>query len=112
MELVGADRGMNLAMPYRRSVMGLARVCFGRGWLILVEGSPPHLDEAVQAAVELVAPDGHLDGVERVLHDVVGVQLIYFLHHGIDIGLLRLSEKEELCARLRLEALDPELAGL
>ena len=91
---------------------GLARVCFGGGWRVQAGGSSSHLDEAVQATVELVAPNGHLDSVERVLHDVVGVQLVDFLHHDVDIGLLRLSEEKKLGARLCLEALNAEMAGL
>jgi hypothetical protein len=73
--------------------------------------SPPDLDEAIQAPIKLLAPNRHLDGIERVLHDVVGIQLIYLLHHCVHIGLLRLSEEQELDTGLCLETLDAEVGA-
>lgn len=80
--------------------------------LQVAPSSPPDLDETIQPSIELLAPDWHLDGVERVLHDVVCIQFVYLLHHRIHIRLLGLSEEQELDAGLRLETLYAEVRAL
>jgi hypothetical protein len=65
-----------------------------------------------QLPVEHVAPDGHLELVERVLHDVVGVQLVDASDGDVDVGLRRVGEEQELGARHGVEALQPKVLGL
>jgi hypothetical protein len=73
--------------------------------------STPNLHKAVQPAIELLTSDGHLDSIKWVLHDVIGVQLVYLLHHCVDVWLLWFGEEQEFGPCLRLEALNTEVAG-
>lgn len=66
----------------------------------------------VELAVEHVAAHRHLELIEGVLHDVVGVEIVDFAHGDVDVGLHGVGEKQELCARLRVEALQPEILRL
>jgi hypothetical protein len=80
--------------------------------LCIVSSSPPNFYKSIEPPIKFVTPDRHLDGVEWVLHYIVGIQLVYLLYHGIDVWLLRLSEEEELYTGLRLEALNAEVRAL
>lgn len=71
--------------------------------------TPSDFDKAIQPPIELLAPNRHLNGIERILHDVIRIQFIYPLHHSIDIRLLGLSEEQELDTGLCLETLDAEV---
>ena len=63
-----------------------------------------------QSPLELLHPDRHLHRVERILYDVVPVQLIAPPHHDVRVRLLRAGEQQELDARRRLEARQAEVA--
>ena len=71
--------------------------------------STPHLHKPIQPSVKLLTPYWHLHGIERVLHDIVGVQFVYLLHHAVDVRLLWLGEEEEFGTGERLEALHAEV---
>jgi len=71
----------------------------------------PHLYKSIQSTVEFLAPYWHLHSIERVLHDIVGVQLIDPPHHRVDIWLVGLRKEQELDTGLRLEALHAEVLG-
>ncbi|KAL6403094.1 putative multiubiquitin chain binding protein (MBP1) [Ilyonectria robusta] len=67
--------------------------------------------------VKNVTPDGHLQGVKGVLHDVIRVQVVDAADGDVDIGLRGVGEDEEFGARqggvalhaevLRLQDLEP-----
>lgn len=65
-----------------------------------------------QLSVKHLTPDGHLELVKRVLHDIVGVQLVDASDGDVDVGLRRVGEEQELGARHGVEALQPEILGL
>lgn len=62
--------------------------------------------------IERLTPHRHLQLVERVLHDVVRVQLVYLAHDDVDVGHQRVREQQELGPRHRLEAGHAELVRL
>lgn len=70
----------------------------------------PHIPH--QLAIKHLAPNRVIDLVERVLHDIVRVQLIDLLEDRIHILLRRLREYQELGPRQRLKALQPEVLRL
>lgn len=80
--------------------------------MLLPSSSSSDLDESVQPTVKFLTPDGHLDRVKWILHDVVSIQLVYLLHHGIHVRLLWFGEEQEFDPCLCLKALDTEMAGL
>ena len=65
-----------------------------------------------QPPLKGVAPNGHLELVEGVLHDVVAVELVDAAHGHVDIGLGGVGEEEELCAGEGVEALHAEVLRL
>src|SRR5438105_1655623 len=75
------------------------------------DSSSPNLDKSIQPPIKLLTSDRHLDCIKRILHHIVRIQLVYLLHHGIDIRLLGFCKEQKLRASLRLEALDAEVAG-
>ena len=48
--------------------------------------------------VEPLGADGHLGGVERVLHDGVGVGLVHLLEDGVGGVLGERREEDEFCS--------------
>jgi hypothetical protein len=81
-------------------------------YLILSTASRLGLDETVQRHVKLMTPDWHLHRVEGILHDEIGVQLVDLAYDDLDVGLRGLRQHQELCARGRLEAVEPKVRGL
>lgn len=61
--------------------------------------------------IEGFAPHRHLELIERILHDIVGVQLVDLFHDNVDIGHERVGEEQELRPRQRLKAGEAELVG-
>ena len=74
--------------------------------------SLPHGHPALYGPLELVASNRHLEAVERVLHDIVRVQLIALAQDDVRVALRRLGEEQELCARGCLVAGHEEARGL
>jgi hypothetical protein len=72
--------------------------------------SASHFDESIQASIELLAPDRHLNRIKRVLHDEVGIELVNLPHHAVNVRLLGFGEQQKLGPRLRLETLHAEVA--
>jgi hypothetical protein len=48
-----------------------------------------------QMPIECLAPNGHLNLVKGILHDIVGIQLIHTPDDNVDIWLVRLRKDEE-----------------
>ena len=69
-------------------------------------------DIAPEPALKEVAPDGHLELVERILHDKIAVKIVYPAHGQVDIGLRGVGKKQELCAGQGGEALQTEVFRL
>nr|POF26283.1 hypothetical protein CFP56_22432 [Quercus suber] len=65
-----------------------------------------------QRSLKLLHPHRHLHAIERVLHDIVPIQLIAPPHHHIRIWLFGAREEQELDPRWRLETRQAEMAGL
>lgn len=55
-----------------------------------------------------LAPHGHLHLIEGVLGYIIGVQLVNLSHDQLYVGLLGLSEQQELGAAKSLEAGESE----
>lgn len=62
-------------------------------------------------SVKRITSDGHLQLVERILHDIVGIQLIDLAHHGIHVLHQRVGEEKELGPGQGLEAGQAKLVG-
>lgn len=69
----------------------------------------PHITH--QPPIERLASHRIINLIKRILHHIVGIQLVDLPNYGIDIRLRGLSEQQELCARERLEALQAEVFG-
>jgi hypothetical protein len=74
--------------------------------------SSPDLHESVQASVELLTSNRHLDGIEWVLHHEIRIQLVNLLQRRLGIRLSWLRKEQELDARKCLETLHAELRRL
>ncbi|KAL1984406.1 hypothetical protein VTN96DRAFT_9185 [Rasamsonia emersonii] len=64
-----------------------------------------------QMAIERFTSHRHFQLVEGILHDVVGVELVHFAHHGVDIGHQRIRKQQEFGPREGLEAGETETVG-
>lgn len=62
--------------------------------------------------VKRLTPHRHLQLVERVLHHVVGVELVDLIHNRVHITGHRVREEQELSSRQGLEAGQSELFRL
>lgn len=62
-----------------------------------------------QLPVKHVGPDRHLELIERVLHDIVRVEIIHLANRDVHICLRRVREQQKLDARHGREALQPEV---
>lgn len=62
--------------------------------------------------VKDLAPNRHLERVEGVLHDVVGVQVVNPPHGHVDVCLRRVREEQELGPGHGAEALQAEVLRL
>jgi len=62
-----------------------------------------------QSSVKLVDADGHLETVEGIGHDVVGIDVVASASNLIRVGLLGAGEEQELCAGGSLEAGQTEM---
>lgn len=69
-------------------------------------------DIRVQFPIKHLTPDGHLQLVERVLHNIVRVQLVDPPRGDIHVRLRRISENEELGTRHGVEALKAKVLRL
>lgn len=68
-----------------------------------------HLGEQLlELIVEQLAPDGHLQRVEGVLEDIIGVQLVHLAQQNVDTIQARLRDHNELDAGERLKAVQRE----
>ncbi len=56
--------------------------------------------------------DRHINLIERIFHDIVGVELIDTPHDDVDVGLIGFGEEQEFGPRQGLEALHPEVLAL
>lgn len=65
-------------------------------------------DIAHQMPIKRLAPDGHLQLVKRVLHHIIGVELVNLPHDQIHVRLMRFREEQELGAAEGLEAGESE----
>jgi hypothetical protein len=65
-----------------------------------------------QSSVKLVDADGHLETVEGVGHDVVGIDVVASASDLIGVGLLGAGEEQELCAGGSLETGQTEMRRL
>jgi hypothetical protein len=65
-----------------------------------------------QSSVKLVDADGHLETVEGVGHDVVGIDVVASASDLIRVGLLGAGEEQELCAGGSLETGQTEMRRL
>jgi hypothetical protein len=65
-----------------------------------------------QGSVKLVDADGHLETVEGVGHDVVGIDVVASASYLIRVGLLGTGEEQELCAGGSLETSQTEMRRL
>lgn len=65
-----------------------------------------------QSSVKLVDTNGHLETVEGVGHDVVGIDVVASASNLVCVGLLRAGEKQELCAGGSLETGQTEVRRL
>ena len=63
------------------------------------------LDIGDQMTIKGLAFDGHIDLIERILHHVIGVQLVHATEDDVDVRLMRLREQEELGPGQGLETL-------
>lgn len=63
-------------------------------------------------SVESFTSHRHLELVERVLHHVVGIQLIDLVHDDVHATRRRIREEEKFSPRQRLEARQTEAVGL
>lgn len=70
----------------------------------------PHIPQ--QLPLPRLTPNRIINGIERILHHIIGIQLVDIPNDTVDIRLQRLREEQELGARERLEALQPEVLRL
>jgi len=59
---------------------------------ILSASSSTGLDIRIEPLIEFGAANRHLDGVERIFHDEISVQLVHSPYDNVDIWLSRLRE--------------------
>ena len=74
--------------------------------------STSHFHKSVQPTIELLTADGHLYRIERVLHNKVGVQLVYLPYHRINVRLLGLRKQQKFRPGQGLETLYAEVTRL
>ena len=65
-----------------------------------------------QFPVKNITSDRHLQRVEGVLCDVIGVQIVHLTHRHINVRLRRVGEKQELRACKSIKALQAEILCL
>lgn len=63
-------------------------------------------------SVKRLTLDRHIRLIERVLEDVIGVELINLTYDDVHIRLMRFGEEEELGAGQRLKALETKMLAL
>lgn len=69
----------------------------------------PSPNPSAQPPIKLLAPHRHLQRIERILHHIVGIELIDLPHNSIAIRLMRLRKQQKLDTRRRLKARQPEI---
>ena len=62
--------------------------------------------------LKCLTPYRHLRLIKRILHHVIGIQLVDAPHNDLDVRLLRLRKQEEFRAREGLEAGQAEEGAL
>lgn len=72
----------------------------------------PTPDPVLNVPLEFLAANRHLQAVEGILHDIVGVQLVAFADDLFGVLLNGFREEEELGPRRSLKAAQEEAGGL
>lgn len=73
-----------------------------------MRGLCPASQPGSEVSVKRLTAHRHFQLVERVLHHVVRIQLVNLVHDRLHIAAHRVGEEQELRARQRLEARQPE----
>lgn len=59
-------------------------------------------------SIKRFTPDRHFQLIERILHDIVRIQLVDLVHDRVDIAAHRVGEEQELGPGQRLETSQSE----
>lgn len=84
-------------------------VCSMRSFAPNHSSSP---DPSAQSPIKLLTSHRHLQGIERILHDIVGVELINLRDNRITVRLVRFGEEQEFHAGRCLKARQAEIRSL
>lgn len=69
-------------------------------------------DDRTETTLKALAPYGHLHGIKRILHDIVGIQLVDLAQHCIAILLHGFGEEKKLDTGEGLKALQTKVLRL